>query len=200
MHFDLGIAAHVAAPAVSTLLARLHAHDPSLTIEVQLDSPRKVLELFDQGRLDAAIVHREDDRRDGETLAHERLGWFAAQRFEHWPGEPLRLATPRPTCRVRNIATLALDAAGIQWTEIFLGGGVSAAHAAVSAGLAVAPLSYRTAPAGTVDVGKRFGLPRLPSYEVVVHSSLMDQRSRAALRVLAVAFQEQLCGCPITRG
>ncbi|MGO4683529.1 LysR substrate-binding domain-containing protein [Hyphomicrobium sp. 2TAF46] len=189
-HFGLGIAAHVAGPEVPTLLARLHTHDPNLTIEVQLDNSRKLLDLFDHGRLDAAIIQREDDRRDGETLAHERFGWFASQGFEHRQGEPLRLAALAPTCGVRNIATHALDAAGIRWTEVFLGGGSSAVHAAVSAGLAVAPLSYRIAPAGTVDVGERLGLPPLPSSEVVLHSSLTDQRSRAALRALAAAFRE----------
>lgn len=189
-HFGLGIAAHVAGPEVPTLLARLHAHDPNLTIEVQLDSSRKLLDLFEQGRLDAAIVQREDDRRDGETLAHERFGWFAAQEFEHRQGEPLRLAALTPTCGVRNIATYALNAAGIKWIEVFLGGGSSAVHAAVSAGLAVSPLSYRIAPVGTIDVGERLGLPPLPPSEVVLHSSLTDQRSRAALRALAAAFRE----------
>jgi DNA-binding transcriptional LysR family regulator len=120
--FALGIAAHVAGPEVPTLLARLHAHDPNLTIEVQLDSSRNLLDLFDQGRLDAAIIQREDDRRDGETLVHDRFGWFAAQGFEHRQGEPLRLAALNPTCGVRNLATRALDAAGIGWTEVFLGG------------------------------------------------------------------------------
>lgn len=189
-HFGLGIAAHVAGPEVPALLSRLHVYDPNLTIEVQLDSSRNLLDLFDQGRLDAAIVQREDDRRDGETLAHERFGWFAAQGFEHRRGEPLRLAALAPTCGVRNIATQALDAAGIKWTEVFLGGGSLAVHAAVVAGLAIAPLSYRIAPAGTIDVGEAFGLPKLPPSEVVLHSSLTDRRSRAALGALAAAFRE----------
>ena len=188
--FVLGIAAYVAGPEVPTLLARLHAHDPQLTIEVQLDTSRKLLDLFDQGKLDAAIIHREDDRRGGETLARERFGWFAAQMFEHREGEPLRLAALTPACGVRNVATRALDAAGIRWTEVFLGGGSSAVHSAVSAGLAIAALSYRIAPIGTYDIGERLGLPSLPSSEVVLHSSLTDPRSRAALRTLAAAFRE----------
>lgn len=189
-HFALGIAAHVAGPEVPTLLARLHAHDPALTIEVQLDNSRNLLDLFDRGELDAAIVQRDDDRRDGEKLANERFGWFAAPGFEHRCGEPLRLAALAPACRVRDIATRALDEAGVQWTEVFLGGGSSAVLAAVSAGLAVAALSYRVAPLGTVDIGDRYGLPPLPSGEVVLHSSLTDKRSREALRALAAAFRE----------
>jgi len=188
--FALGIASHVAGPEVPTLLARLHAHDPALTIEVQIESSRHLLDLFDRGALDAAIIRREDDRRDGETLGQERIGWFASSGFQYRPGEPVRLAALSPACGVRDVSTRALDAAGIPWTEVFLGGGSSAVMAAVSAGLAVAALSYRVAPAGTVDIGERHGFPALPSSEIVLHSSLTDARSRAALRILAAAFRE----------
>jgi DNA-binding transcriptional LysR family regulator len=189
-HFTLGIAAHVAGPEIPTLLARLNAHDPALTIEVRIESSRSLLDGFDRGEIDAAIVRREEDRRDGEALGFERVGWFAAPGFEHRHDEPLRLAALAPACGVRDVATRALDAAGIKWTEVFLGGGSSAVMAAVSAGVAVAALSYRVAPADTVEVSERFGLPVLPSSEIVLHATLSDVRSRAALRVLASAFRE----------
>lgn len=188
--FALGIAAHVAGPEVPTLLGRLNAHDPGLTIEVRLDNSRNLLDAFDRGEIDAAIIRREDDRRDGEVLAPEHFGWFATPGFTRREGEPLRLAALAPSCGVRDVATRALDAAGIGWTEIFLGGGSSAVAAAVSAGLAVAVFSCRLAPAGTVEVGQRFKLPPLPSSEIVLHSTLSDAKSREALRTLAAAFRE----------
>ena len=54
---------------------------------------------FDRGEIDAAIIRREDDRRDGEVLAPEHFGWFAKPDFEHRVGEPLRLAASSPTWR-----------------------------------------------------------------------------------------------------
>ncbi|TGV79628.1 LysR family transcriptional regulator, partial [Mesorhizobium sp. M2D.F.Ca.ET.145.01.1.1] len=75
--FRLGIATHVGGAEVPTLLARLSAHDPALTIEVRLDDSRDLLDAFDRGELDAAIIRREDDRRDGEVLAPEHFGWYA---------------------------------------------------------------------------------------------------------------------------
>jgi DNA-binding transcriptional LysR family regulator len=188
--FALGIAAHVAGPEVPTLLARLNAHDPGLTIEVRLDNSRTLLDAFDRGELDAAIIRREDDRRDGEVLGPEHFGWFAAPQFEHRQGEPVRLAALSPSCGVRDIATRALDATSIPWTEVFLGGGSSVVTAAVSAGLAIGAFSYRLAPPGTVEVSQRFGLPDLPSSEIVLHSTLTDTKSREALRTLAAAFRE----------
>jgi DNA-binding transcriptional LysR family regulator len=188
--FALGIATHVGGPELPTLLARLNAHDPALTIEVRLDDSRVLLDAFDRGQIDAAIIRREDDRRDGEVLAPEHFGWFATPGFEHRPGEPLRLAASSPSCGIRNLATRALDAAGIPWIEVFLGCGSFAVAEAVSAGLATSVFSCRLAPPGTVEVSRRFGLPALPSSEIVLLSTLSDAKSRQALGTLATAFRE----------
>lgn len=188
--FTLGIAAHVAGPELPTLLARLNAHDPGLTIEVRLDNSRTLLDAFDRGELDAAIVRREDDRRDAEILGPEDFGWFAVPHFEHRQGEPVRLAAHSPSCGVRDMATRALDASSIPWIDVFLGGGASVVTAAVSAGLALGAFPCRLAPPGTVEVSQRFGLPELPSTQIVLLSTLTDAKSRGALRTLAAAFRE----------
>ena len=186
----LGIADQVAGPELPVLLARLHAHDPALLIEVQIGASRSLLDAFDRSTLDAAIVRREDDRRDGEVLSQERFGWFAAPSFERREGEPLRLASLAASCGVRNIATRALDAAGMDWVEVFLGGGMAAVTAAVTAGLAVGALAQRVAPIGLIEVSEKLSLPPLPSSTIVLHSNLSDTRSRGALRTLAAAFRE----------
>ncbi len=188
--FRLGIAEHVAGPEIPTLLARLNERDPALTIEVRLENSRSLLDAFDNGELDAVIVRQEDDRRDGEDLGPEHFGWFAALGFNQRSGDPLRLAALAPCCGVRDIATRALNDAGIEWTEVFVGGGHAAVVAAVSAGLAVAAFSCRLAPADTVEVGQPFGLPELPASRIMLHSTLSDQRSREALRTLAAAYRE----------
>lgn len=188
--FRLGIAEHVAGPEVPTLLARLHELDPALTIEVRLENSPSLLDAFDSGDLDAVIVRQEDDRRDGEDLGPEHFGWFAAPQFHQQPGKPLRVASLAPCCGVRDIAIRALTSEGIEWNEVFVGGGHAAVMAAISAGLAVAAFSCRLAPVDTVEVGQRLGLPRLPSSRIMLHSTLTDRRSREALGTLAAAYRE----------
>jgi DNA-binding transcriptional LysR family regulator len=95
---------------------------------------------------------------------------------------------------VRGLATQLLDAAGIAWTERFVGGGVAAVAAAVMAGLGVAALSPRMLPFGAVDVGTRIGLPALPRLPVLLHSRARNARTREALAALGAAFKSAMRG------
>jgi DNA-binding transcriptional LysR family regulator len=185
----IGISDHVAGPDLPALLGRLSAYDPLLVIDVRIAASRDLVAAFDSNELDAAIVRREGGRRDGEVLAEERFGWFAAPGWRHRPGEPLRLASMAAPCGVRGIAVRVLDEAGQPWTEVFVGGGVMAVAAAVSAGLGVAALAYRVAPVGAIDVGDTVGLPPLPPSAIVLHARPTDARSREVLRAVSAAFR-----------
>ncbi|MDB5806195.1 MAG: LysR family transcriptional regulator [Betaproteobacteria bacterium] len=185
----LGISDHVAGPDLPQVLARLAAHDPLCGIEIRIAASRDLVAAFECGKLDAAIVRREGRRRDGEVLTLERFGWFASPGWQQRPGEPLPLATMAAPCGVRGVAVRVLDAAGIAWIEVFVGGGVMAVGAAVSAGLGVAALAERVAPLGAVEVGARLGLPPLPSSEIVLYAQPADARSRETIRALGAAFR-----------
>ncbi|NBF06733.1 LysR family transcriptional regulator [Pseudomonas sp. Fl5BN2] len=189
---QVGISDHVAGPDLPQLLQRITAYDPLLLIEVRIDSSRELTACFDRGELDAVIVRNEGRRADGEVLVVEGFGWFAAPTWQHQSGNPLRLATLAAPCGVRQLAVQALDDAGWPWIEVFIGGGVLAVGAAVSAGLGVAALAHRVAPPGTVDVAEHLGLPTLPMSEVVLHARPTDGRSRDTLRALSAAFRGAL--------
>ena len=92
-------------------------------------------------------------------------------------------------CGVRALAEQLLDAAGIPWTEVFVGGGVMTVAAAVMAGLGVAALAPRMVPFGALDVGPRLGLPDLPRLPILLHTRVRDSRSRDALAALSAAFR-----------
>ncbi len=87
------------------------------------------------------------------------------------------------------MAVDALDAAGVAWTEVFIGGGITTIGAAVSAGLAIAALGRRVAPAGSVDLSARLDLPALPARDVILYSSASDRLARNSLRTLAAAIR-----------
>lgn len=190
-HFRLGIAEHVAGPEIPALLARLNERDPGLTIEVRIDTSRALLSTYDDAKLDAVIVRQEDDPRDGEDLGPEHYGWFASRNFKCRSGDPLPLVALAPCCNLRDLATNSLDEVGLEWVEVFVGGGQTAVVSAVSAGLGIAALARRLAPADTLEISQDYGLPKLPSTRIVLHSKFTDQRSREALRAISAAWRKQ---------
>jgi DNA-binding transcriptional LysR family regulator len=186
---SLGISDHAAGPELVPLMERINAVAPQLALSVTIGFSREILDAYDAGKLDAAIVRQEGSRRGGERLTEDEFGWFAAPRFSWRRGETLRLAVLAPPCGVRAIALRALDKAGIAWTESFVGGGVTTVAAAALAGLALAPMARRIAPAGLVDMGQALGLPRLGTSKVMLHSKVSDPARRAALRTLSATFR-----------
>jgi DNA-binding transcriptional LysR family regulator len=190
----IGISDHVAGPELPALIARMNAQDPQLLIEIRIGSSGDLLQSFDRRELDTVIVRLHVGRSDGEVLTEEKFGWFAAPSWQHRAGEPLPLATMAEPCGVRAIASQLLDAAGVSWTEIFVGGGVAAVAAAVMAGLGVAALAPRMLPFGAVDVGRKLRLPDLPRLPVLLHSRVKDGRPRNALAALSAAFRSAVRG------
>ncbi|CAN7584769.1 LysR family transcriptional regulator [Bradyrhizobium sp. LjRoot220] len=190
----IGISDHVAGPELPALIARMNVQDPHLLIEIRIGSSGDLLQSFDRRELDSVIVRFEVGRSDGEILTEEKFGWFAAPGWQHRAGEPLPVATMAEPCGVRAMAGRLLDAAGVPWTEIFVGGGVSAVAAAVMAGIGVAALAPRMLSFGAVDVGPRLGLPDLPRLPVLLHSRVRDGRPRDALTALSAAFRSAVRG------
>jgi DNA-binding transcriptional LysR family regulator len=186
---SLGISDHATGPELVPLLERWQAMSSQLALAVSIGFSREMQDAYDAGKLDAVIVRQEGSRRGGEKLAVDEFGWFATKRFAWRRGESLPLATLAPPCGVRAIAVRALDRAGITWSETFVGGGVTAVVAAALAGLAVAPLARRIAPAGLVDIGPAHRLPRLGASKVMLHSKVSDPAKLAALRTLAATFR-----------
>ena len=186
----VGISDHVAGASFPAMLAQVNAFDPGVLLEVRIASSRDLLALFDRGELQAVIVRREGDRDDGELIQEEKMGWFAAPHWQPQAGRPLPLAMFSSVCAIRELAVRRLDdAAGIAWSEVFIGGSVNAVAAAISAGLAISALLYRVRPPGAIDIGKQMMLPSLPLAQIVLHSKVNAPRPSALLRMLVGALK-----------
>lgn len=185
----IGISEHVVGNDLPNMVGQLASASKQLSLEVQLGLSAELVAQFDSGALDAVIIRSDTSRRDGEFLRNDPFGWFAAPDWKWRANAPLPLVTLSPECNIRAVAAKALDGAGIAHADSFLGGGVAAVCAAVTAGLGVAPLAARIAPSGSVEVGTRLGLPPLPASRVMLHSSTQDRAARAALRRLAALLR-----------
>lgn len=185
----IGVSDHVVGDSLAELLRRLDALVPGTVFEMRVGFSRALLAAYDSGEIDAAIVRREADRRDGEELRRDAYGWFASPELRLAADEMMPLALLEAPCGVRAHAIRALGDAGIAWREAFVGGGVAGVVAAVTAGLAIAPLAARLAPAGSRDVGPLLGLPALPKAPIILHARATDAAQGRLVSALAAAFR-----------
>jgi DNA-binding transcriptional LysR family regulator len=186
----IGISQQLVGGELPALLRQLKDRDPGLLIELRIAGTRELMQAYEQGEIDAALVLRPDDgRKRGRAVFAQSFSWFALPGWTPYAGQPLPLATQGESCRIRTMAVRALDKSGIAWTEVFIGKGGAAVGAAAAAGLAVALLAKSTAPVATVDVASSLALPPIPDQEVMLYNALNDTRSRDALRILTMAFQ-----------
>lgn len=185
----IGISDHVAGPDLPLLIARMNAGDRNLVIEIRIGSSLDLLQAFDRRELDVAIVRFQDGRGDGDIIAQEKFGWFAAPGWQHRAGEPLPVATMPEPCGVKALASRLLDEADIPWTEVFVGGGVAAVSAAVIAKLGVAAMARRMLPFGAIEVGAKLDLPGLPRLPIILHSHIRSGSRIKAINELSAAFK-----------
>src|ERR1043165_8690449 len=60
-HLIVGISHHIVGPELPLLLKRMGSAEPSLVLEMRVATSREVLDDFDRGAIDAAIVLRHDN-------------------------------------------------------------------------------------------------------------------------------------------
>lgn len=186
----IGINQQLVGSELPMLLRRMREHDPALLVEMRIAGTEELMRGLEREELDAVLVLRPEDRgKRGRAVCAESFSWFAATGWVPRAGQPLPLATQGAPCRIRADALRALDRAGIEWREVFVGKGAAILGAAAVAGLAVAVLARRAAPPGTVDVSGVLSLPPIRSQDVMLYSNLSDKRTRDALRILTLAFQ-----------
>jgi len=187
--FKLGISCYVMGPEVPEILSQMKSLDPTLLIEVTVDSSQVLMNSFNNGQLDAVIVRNDDDRREGLELCQERFGWFATEKYTFIPDHPVHIANLSPDCGIRDLTSQRLRQSGIRWEEVFVGVGITAVIAALSAGIAVGVLPYRMAPVNLVEVSTKLSLPALPSMAIVLHSALSDQKTRSIIRTIQRVYK-----------
>ena len=192
--FEIGVSDHAAGSLLPGVLASLRDELPGTQFLVTVGFSRQLLAAFEAGRFDAVIGSHQEAGADGEVLLHNQLVWTCAGDFE-WRGDgaALPLVSLAPPCTIRDVAASALGAAGIGWHSVFIGTGVAAVQAGISAGLGVACLDTRNVPAGCRVIGGEAGLPELPKTQVVMR---MRDGTAGGARVrgaVAAAFR-QACG------
>ncbi|MBZ8131925.1 LysR family transcriptional regulator [Afifella sp. IM 167] len=199
--FDLGVSDHAAGALLPQLLAGMRQRLPEIAPSVTVGRSAGLFRDFAAGRFEAVIGRPDAEEESDVFLLADRLVWTSSAGLVPARGESLPLVALSAPCDIREIAIGALSATGIAWRTAFVGTGVAAVQAAVSAGLGVACLEARNVPQGCEILGPEVGLPALPATRVVLRmrdGRMLDgpPESGALREALLEAFGQM---CPAAR-
>lgn len=166
----LGAPEDFATSHLPSVLARFSRSHPRVALEVTCELTLELLQRFQAGGLDLALVKREPmGHLGGVRVWREPLVWVASGRAVCETPDALPLVvSPRP-CVYRKRATDALDTQGRPWRIAYTCGSLTGNHAAVRAGLGVTVLPKAMVPADlTVLNDELTGLPPLADTEIAL--------------------------------
>ncbi|GGF08540.1 transcriptional regulator [Aliidongia dinghuensis] len=166
----LGAMDDYATSVLPAVLRRFAETYPEVGVELQSGLTAELARKLGIG-LDLVLVMHGAGSHRGRILQRDRAVWAAAPGFTAPKGAPVPLAVAPRGCLFRDWAMAALDRAGRPWRIAYLTQSISAATAAVSAGLAVGVFKAALLPPGLVPIGATEGFPVLPDLEIALHRS-----------------------------
>ncbi len=168
----LGVSNSLSDGPFPQLIARFIQAYPRVTVNVHVGYSADLQAAYERGEFDAVLVLEEQGKaRSGVVIETHRLLWISPRDFAWDREQPLPIATFDRPCGFHQAATEALDRARIPWRLVYTTSGLAGLMAAVKAGLALTARTQHAVQPGTRLADERWGLPGLPSYDVVMRRS-----------------------------
>jgi DNA-binding transcriptional LysR family regulator len=171
--------AQLVLPNIIRDFARANRH---IEFQIVSDLSIKLSKMIDANELDIVFITK---RGDISGLEHfmEPLTWVGAHGSQAALRDPLSLALSPAGCQIREVALQALGARGRRWKVSYSSNQFGTMRAAIAAGEAISVLPSRAVPRDLVRIGSEFGLPDLPSVELVI--KVGPQANPTVLRLAA---------------
>jgi len=181
----LGVTEDVVLAGLPELLRRFTAEHPRISLELTVGLSENVRQALELGVLDLAFIKRRTGEGQGELVWREPLIWIAAPDFILDPTQPVPLVVLAPPAITRTAALTALESIAGSWQVVCTSGTQSGIHAALAAGLGVAPHARSLVPPGLAEISSN-QLPPLGDVEFVVLAGRNGHRNPARALVDAI--------------
>ena len=171
------------------LLRGFAQHHPAAAIEVVCAATPRLVERFDRGGLDLALVS-VPLATGQDVLRREDLVWVGSKDAAATRPEPLPLALGDPDTLDHRAACAALDRAARPYRIAYASGSLSGLLAVARSGQAVAVLTRCAVPPDLRVQTSAAGLPTLPQIGLAIHMD--DRRATPLTRAFAAHLRTAL--------
>jgi DNA-binding transcriptional LysR family regulator len=175
----VGVPEDYAVPYLAPVLRDFAQRHAGVELTLACQQSTVLIPRVARGEVDVAVVSQTRAGR-GRTLFEEPQVWAAPARSEAWRASPLPIALYESGSTARGAVLAALRSRKQPFRVVCESASPDGMLAAVEAGLAVALFTRCSVPAGYEILGRRHGLPPLPSVRVVLLRSRASQGSAAA--------------------
>jgi DNA-binding transcriptional LysR family regulator len=166
----LGVPYDIIASVVPPILRRFAKAQPRVRVSLICEDSKVVRERLRSGGVDLALTTETECGRHGETLRTDRLVWVGAAGGDAHLKDPLPVSLGAPTCVFRPVAIEALGKVRRDWRAVCEVSRLEPVHAAIEAGLAVAPLLRSSVPERFEILGREARLPALPEFRINLYA------------------------------
>jgi len=162
----LGVPYDIIGSFVPGILRRFAKAQPRVRVSLVCEDSKVVRQQLRSGGCDLALTTETECGRHGETLRTDRLVWVGVPGGDAHLKDPLPVSLGAPTCVFRPVAIEALGKARRDWRAVCEVSRLEPVHAAIEAGLAVAPLLRSSVPERFEILGRHARLPALPEFRI----------------------------------
>jgi DNA-binding transcriptional LysR family regulator len=166
----LGFSQDFAETVLPLVLSRFVKLYPLVLIEVRIEGNTALVDAVANGQLDLALAIGHADAPTAQMLGECELVWIAGNAFAFRADQPLPLTLLGPQCAFRKEALRKLDEAHVPWRIAAVSPSVAGIWASARAGLGVTARSLLGLPADLLSESEMFGLPRLDTFPITLHS------------------------------
>ena len=176
---SVGVPEDYAVPYLAPVLRDFAQRHSGVELTLVCQQSTELVPRILRGEVDIGVVTRDRAGR-GQPLFDEPLVWAAPARFEAWRTSPLPIAVYETGSSARRAALVALRSRRQPFRVVCESASPAGMLAAVEAGLAVALFTRCSVPEGYEILGRKHGLPVLPSLPVILLRSRASSGSPAA--------------------
>lgn len=175
----VGVPDDYAVPYLAPVLREFARRHTGVELQLVCQQSTQLIPLVLRGEVDVALASQDRAGR-GRPLFAEPLVWAAPPDSDAWRADPLPIAIYEDGSLARSASLAALRAQRRPFRVVCESASPAGLLATVEAGLAVALFTRCSVPPGLQVLGRKQGLPPLPSVQVVLLRSRASAGDAAA--------------------